>query len=218
MWSSKPLSHSLRTLRESFYAKPQNRGKSFPAPDGYDSPGGSVRVIAIDPSTIPSDPDDQWAVTPGLLRMKPQFPKWLWRACNKALDHDDLYYEGPHGLSRNDRERAMSSALKWIRRYPVRPDSTLPASKSVDELRAVLRLAPKVAEELHKDVEQNLDTRYKLDYHYDGFSGEDSYFWGNRFLEDLFQALINVIEEHGLTGWENVRWEVYDKVRMYDML
>jgi hypothetical protein len=38
--------------------------------------------------------------------------------------------------------------------------------------------------------------------------------WDRTYFEEVFQALIEVIKQHGVggEGWESARWEVYDKV------
>jgi len=52
---------------------------------------------------------------------------------------------------------------------------------------------------------------------FDGFTGESSFSWAEKYRDKLLQALIDVIEEHGLgeNGWKGVRWEVYDKYAEY---
>ena len=191
----------MKTLKDRFQAKESNKNEIFPAPSAYSE--ASVGIYSLPPAPKLLDPDDVWIVTPGLIRVKPQFPRWLWRTCNDALDKvgiSDWDVEN-HGLSKQQREKALTSALKTlVPDYPARPDSLLSPSRSVDKLRDVLDRAPKGTDD--KDMESWED----------GFSGETDYYWSNAYLEQLFQALIDVIEEHGIEGWRNARWEVYDKV------
>ena len=46
------------------------------------------------------------------------------------------------------------------------------------------------------------------------FQGTPDVSWGEEYLQDLFLALVDVIKERGVgkSGWESIRWEVYDKV------
>ena len=100
---------------------------------------------------------------------------------------------------------ALKQPVDW---HPVRPEDVMPSSPSVDRLREVLGSAPNRASAEDKSA----DTRYYMVLDDDGFTGAVTCYWNDAFLQDLFQALIAVIEEHGILGWENVRWEVYDKV------
>ncbi|EKM54316.1 uncharacterized protein PHACADRAFT_258100 [Phanerochaete carnosa HHB-10118-sp] len=76
----------------------------------------------------------------------------------------------------------MRAALTtFASKYPLRPDNPLSSSPSVDKLREVLGRAPGAAG--GKDVE----------YWTDGLSGEITYYWSDRYTEQLFQALVDVI-------------------------
>ncbi|EKM54317.1 uncharacterized protein PHACADRAFT_210127 [Phanerochaete carnosa HHB-10118-sp] len=186
----------LNKLKERFYAKPENRHKFFSAPSAYST--ATVGIFSLPPAPKLLDPDDEWVVTPGLINIKPQFPRWLWRACNKKLDKigDSEFNFEYHGLKKQQREKALRTALATlVPKYPPRPDSLLPSSPSVDKLRDVLSRTPKSSDD--EDMESWED----------GPTGDTDYYWSDRYLEQLFQALIDVIEEHGIEGWENVRWE-----------
>ncbi|GJE94926.1 hypothetical protein PsYK624_111020 [Phanerochaete sordida] len=190
----------LNTLRGRFEVKPTNRGKPFPAPSAYTSASVSIRTLP--PAPALRDPDDAWVVTPGLHALRPRFPRWLWRACNARLDRvgDHEYNFGPRGVSHAQREAAMRAALATLAaRYPPRAEEPLAPSPAADKLRQVLERAPKDPKDEGMDEWE------------DGFSGETDYFWGDGYLGELFQALIDVIEAHGIEGWEKARWEVYDK-------
>lgn len=142
--------------------------------------------------------------------MKLQFPEYLWRACNETLDSVDVgdYDLEYHGLNNREREAAMSAALaQLVYRHPARPEGNILSSPSVNHLRDILKLGP-----TDKSVdEKSPDGPYGMDY-YEDFTGDITFYWNAAYLQDLFEALIAVIEEHGIAGWESVRWEVYDKV------
>lgn len=43
-------------------------------------------------------------------------------------------------------------------------------------------------------------------------SGDKHAHWTNPYYTEVFQALIGVIREHGITGWKDARWTVHDAV------
>lgn len=186
------------------------RSKPFVAPTDY-SPGPSVSIMSLPISQ--REHVHPWNATPDLLLMKPSFPTWLWTKRHQRLDRS-AEQEGSiwrPGLNSRDREDRIRVALQRLPGYPVRPESTLPASPSVDRLRQVLREAPSVAAyQRHTGP-----SKYEgIEWHEDGPSGETTYYWSNSYLERLFGALIEVVEAHGIGehGWGTAGWEVYDKV------
>ncbi|KAJ6546695.1 hypothetical protein DFH09DRAFT_926905, partial [Mycena vulgaris] len=92
---------------------------------------------------------------------------------------------------------AANKDLSAARTYPPRPDALRPASASFTHLREVLGRGA-------------LETS-QWTYIY---QGDETKYWEDRYLDELFAALMAVIEKHGLgeQGWKSARWEVYDKV------
>jgi hypothetical protein len=178
-------------------------GKQFLTPESRRS--GYVSIVSL--------PKPSGSLPPVLLAVKIRFPSdWLWDACNDALSTPDDYFYGP-SLKLTERANRLAEALPGARNksplgwYPSRPTSPLPSSLSVDALRAVLDHAPSTHYDSPPDEGMDCDE--------DGFTGTISYEWGVRYLDSLFAALIEVINQHGLgdDGWKNIRWDVYDKVR-----
>jgi hypothetical protein len=154
---------------------------------------------------------------PVLKPIRAQFSEWLWKKCNKALDpkHDsDLF--GPPDMKLTERARVLGLALPGNRGslapYPCRASVPLASSESIDELRAVLERAPRVPRS-------------------EGFGGEVpgmvrddgcwpewdiSYEWDDKYFDEVLQALIEVVEQHGVgnEGCASARWEVYDAVSL----
>ncbi|KII86489.1 hypothetical protein PLICRDRAFT_125956 [Plicaturopsis crispa FD-325 SS-3] len=186
-------------------AKPDFKKTEFVQPDVYDPRYGQAYVeVLSDIHLVPQHGGDPFVTTPKLLRLKPTFPPWLWEACNKAFTTVDQY----PSLRNYRHEVAIACAQAQLGPYPPRPSAVLPSSTSVDALRAVLSRAPALREshQMYPDAEDGVE------YHED-FTGDIDYYWNEPYLNDLFNALIAVIEEHGVgnSGWRNVRWEVYDK-------
>lgn len=144
-----------------------------------------------------------WTDTRGLRTLKKEFPaEWLWKACNKSLGIE---------LSGSEREQALRTVFgtPGLGPYPTRPTSPLPVSPSLDNLRAVLDVAPTLpaSKNWGKSIEG-------LEYWDDGFSGDSGYLWAISYREQILRALIEVGKAHGLEqeGWKGARWLVYDKV------
>ncbi|EJD33572.1 hypothetical protein AURDEDRAFT_177348 [Auricularia subglabra TFB-10046 SS5] len=139
----------LDNLRASHAASKRSRN-AFQAPRGYihnrnleASTLGVVEVILPAPQPL----EQRWTCTSTLLRLREQFPDWLWTAINKELDDRDdrMWSESIHGPPRGwlqAREGIVDKALETLQ-YPERPAESLPSSPSVDNLRAVLARAPK---------------------------------------------------------------------------
>jgi hypothetical protein len=78
----------------------------------------------------------------------------------------------------------------------------LDMSPSSFTLREVLDRAPG----LGSDGDQNVD----IVQHWP--SGDKHAYWTNPYYTEVFQALIGVIREHGITGWKDAQWTVHDAV------
>lgn len=146
---------------------------------------------------------------------------WVLEACNRALDWDDKTYSNPYEgsfpLYDSPRARAkpMQEALRFQATYPSsRPTVPLPASPTIEALRAILAEAPRLAKEQVHSFEPVPVLGIDATHH--SWPEEDySYEWATWYLTSLFNALCNVIIVHGTgeAGWLSIRWEVYDKVR-----
>lgn len=204
--------YSLKDRRDA-WLKAGGKG-AFCAPDAYTrrDPRGSVTI-----ESVPSHVNLDFTVgTPALFRMKDTFPPWLWDACHKALDALDQSYEGGLSFSGKKREAAMREALSELPDYPPHPSSPFPASQSVQELRDILELAPIVPdyddEYLRFNPKVLEDENAKYCGEYQSYDGNVTHFWTAEYHDMVYKAMIKIIEDYGLDGWENVRWEVYDAV------
>ena len=177
--------------------------------------------MCIYPNVVPPwEPYDEPAVSAERARIQQAIPPWLWEACTRALDElyqadDSLAYVLSAG-GRWDELTPMQAALDIARMYPARPAEPLPSSPSIDRLRTVLASAgrvPKYGVGYGKEVEGLVD-------HHLCFPEQINWYdWGAGYLERLFAAILDVVEEHGVgeDNWEGVRWEVYDKVRRFQV-
>lgn len=143
-----------------------------------------------------------WIRTHELRRLQMKFPPWLWDACNNALEDDMNAGDRSYALN-----RVFNPVMATLPRYPIRPTVLLQPSPSIDALRSVLARAPDCAN-MYKDNFTGIDMT-------DHWNGAITYSWSNSYLDDLFNACIGVIREHGVgdSGWRTIRWEVYDMVR-----
>ena len=123
---------------------------------------------------------------------------------------------GSHGsfTRTKDREGPMKDALVMMPTYPPRPAESLASPASVDKVRVILSEAASLPRK--KDWGRN-DLPGLTILTDEDEEGEPifKYGWSDDYLERLFNALIEVITEHG-TGperLEGIRWEVYDKVQ-----
>ncbi|PIL35026.1 hypothetical protein GSI_02813 [Ganoderma sinense ZZ0214-1] len=157
---------------------------------------------------------DKAATDAELARIKQSMQPWLWDACIHALDADieptDFVMADGRLLRRvRDRLGPMKDALETTKTYPVCPAQALPPSASVDKLRAVLAASPCLPGELDfgADVERLTYCTCYVPYEIEWYE------WSAEYLERLFAAILEVVEENGLgeTGWATVRWEIYDK-------
>lgn len=198
---------SLQTLRTRWSNTPHK--EPFLQPDYYfqKDPGPSVTVTSP-PSDLPKPAPSK--PSPELLRLEESFPqKWLWTACMNFLEpsHDssDSTESTSYRRSNKEKEQLLTFAVHELGPYPVRPESPLPPSKSITAFRSILARAPAIPDD-------KIMTMYT-----DGFTGENTFYWSRTYLDEIYKALIDVIQAHGTGehGWEGIRWEVYDKVRLF---
>lgn len=153
---------------------------------------------------------DIHAFSGALQALKQRFPTpWMWERCNEALgdrDDDTTFHTTSAG-----RVKQLNNAIKDLDLYdyPARPAHLVPSSHSVDQLREVLSRAPR----------PNTDDP-GIEEHFDGFTGDTWWTWQVSYYDELFRALNDVIDVHGVgdDGWKSVRWEVYDKVRVFPIV
>ena len=113
------------------------------------------------------------------------------------------------GVRDRDREKAMRAARTIAFRYPQRPDGLFPSSPSIEHLRDLLKRAPKLKDGLGNA--ENVTQDYFIGEEFDGFTGYSTFSWSTGYLDDLFRALIDVLNAHDRSAWYQIRWEVYDK-------
>jgi hypothetical protein len=94
--------------------------------------------------------------------------------------------------------------------YPLRPSGSVPSTESVDNLREILARAPRIPEDGNGYDEIDGMVRYET-FHPEW---DVWYDWDVTYYDEVFQALIEVVKEHGVgdEGWASARWEVYDTV------
>ncbi|KAJ7579283.1 hypothetical protein C8J56DRAFT_341280 [Mycena floridula] len=147
------------------------------------------------------------------MKLKAAFPRYLWVYFNKAADPpvntDDAYnFDTKEKVS--TRVPKIKRAKEQIDKYPDRPEETLnitniTTSKSKAALRAILEEAPDTDKTMGDSQHLEVEILYPQD--------ETAYSWKKEYLDKLYDALFDVIQEHGLgdEGWRSLRWEVYDK-------
>ncbi|GJE94927.1 hypothetical protein PsYK624_111030 [Phanerochaete sordida] len=195
----------LDKLEKQWNARP-GQTKAFPDPRLRWSATGTVTIISSTSLLEPENPEERWTANAHLRHIKTLLPPWLWRACNTALDKTE---DPPDGfddvlmprVANWEREAALKGARRLAGTYPVRPAVPHVPTPAVERLREVLEQAPKDKKDKDMEVWEN-----------DSAEGS-SRNWSERYEAQLFAALIEVIEAHGVAGWESVRWEVYDKYR-----
>lgn len=140
-----------------------------------------------------------------LLVLEQQFPApWIWEACNKSLISTQNYPDP--GSQFNALSTVFSiSGEEGLGRYPQRPTSALSSSASIDALNEILGRAADIS-----GNEEDDDNNCGLEDN--SSEGETSYTWSRGYRAELYDALIDIIDEHNIEGWKNVRWLVYDKV------
>ncbi|EJD48628.1 hypothetical protein AURDEDRAFT_162083 [Auricularia subglabra TFB-10046 SS5] len=125
-----------------------------------------------------------------------QYEPWVWAKAAEHLDQredfDNLHYRQVLKQGLPHTERNTMPIHKGLH-YPVRREEPLPQpSSSFEALLSVLAEAGPAG--------QTPRTQ-------DGAT----VYWPNSYLARVFDALVEVIDEHGLEGWARARWEVYDK-------
>ncbi|KII86491.1 hypothetical protein PLICRDRAFT_178022 [Plicaturopsis crispa FD-325 SS-3] len=192
----------LKKRYTSWCAKKTSSRRAFILPDAYRSnafrsTAPSLSISSLPPSQ-PTPGTDPRVNSATMFRLKSRFPTWLWTACNEVLPYDEH--------TKTYRDAAFTSALRDLGPYPARPDKPSAPSASITILRDVLARAPSPA---------TRDERRENLYVYDcPVSGNSIYYWIDEFSDNIFNALLGVIDEHGLRGpqgGECILWEVYDK-------
>ncbi|KZT40609.1 hypothetical protein SISSUDRAFT_1118152 [Sistotremastrum suecicum HHB10207 ss-3] len=126
-------------------------------------------------------------------------PEWVWTICRS--NYMSQPREDP--IARQDLVRSL--ARRHIASaYPNRPSGNsnrYQNSESFEALRSVLDEAP-----TRDTVRDGISATVRK------WQGHGYYsHWKNDELERIYAALNDVIAEHGEAGWEEARWEVYDK-------
>ncbi|KAJ7769964.1 hypothetical protein B0H16DRAFT_1776966 [Mycena metata] len=123
--------------------------------------------------------------------------QWLWDAAMRVLSFPVNISDSQWShLTEAEKLAALSELLPFARTYPRRPASLPPASPSFNMFREVLK-------------RPNMRARLVL---FECFGGRRLWCWDANYMNELFAALIGIIEEHGCgeEGWASARWEVYD--------
>jgi hypothetical protein len=153
---------------------------------------------------------------PVLQPIRALFPEWLWKRCNEVLDSENSYPCTP-GMTLTERARVLRLAVsgnpnrETLISYPRRPSAPSASSESIEKLREILAGAPRILE--GGSVEE---TPGMVEVH-EGWPDDGiSYEWDDDYFDEVLQALIEVVEQHGVgdEGWASARWEVYDTVRI----
>ncbi|KAI1782097.1 hypothetical protein LXA43DRAFT_1151152, partial [Ganoderma leucocontextum] len=208
------------------HASKKGESSLFVQPASYDAGSGKrhrdttpdKNPMCIYPNVVPPwEPYDETAISLERAHIQQSMPPWLWDACNLALNElyeadlvhgwlDNVLSEG----GRWDELSPMKAALDVAPMYPARPSEPLPSSPSVDRVRAVLACAARAPE---AGVGYGKPVDGLEDIHSCWPDPVDWYDWSVDYLERLFTAILEVVEEHGVgvEGWESLRWEVYDK-------
>lgn len=130
---------------------------------------------------------------------------WLWNSCVDL--YRDLY--GWDYYPETYQVAFLEAAISLLPNYSPRSfpsDATLETA-SFRSLVGILDEAPEIEWGPADESKPNLA------YWCNGFSGEEYYEWTDEYFSRVFQGLVDVVNEHGLGGWECARWMVYDKVR-----
>ncbi len=175
----------------------------------FDYRSGKIYDIYLDnPPTLP----DRYCHGSSILAScKSRLPAWTWGKCNDALD-DALSQSKFEFTLEGEREQAMLRAVDFVCAYPeyaARPADPTEETPRVQALLATLRCAvppppdPEDWDVVLQPASHTLDVR------------ADRFDWSAKYLEEVFAALLEAIEEHGdeTEYWKTIRWMVYDKVR-----
>ncbi|KJA25719.1 hypothetical protein HYPSUDRAFT_37160 [Hypholoma sublateritium FD-334 SS-4] len=157
--------------------------------------------------------------TPGLIATKDMLAgrgqQWMWDAINKVISEDmevrygDSDYNSGRSKSSHGKEREslVDYALKTLDKYPPRPSGTLAPIESHSFHALITTLARAHA----PTYVQGQDDPEVIEIHTDGFTGEESVYWTEKYNEEVYTCLIKIIQDHGLDGCMRARWLVYDQ-------
>lgn len=185
----------LKKLRERYEERYPN-GKGFRIPDAYHPDAQALAASAK---------SDVWVFTHEHLKLKNRFlarargDKWLWHVCNLHI----------HSSGRSARKiELLECALRSLPVYPPRTAPPSELSSSFQKLKALLSEAPGVG--MDGTPVKNEDNTIMETI---AFPSDYGWYWSPEYLAKLYQALMAIIEEHGLgpDGWEAARWLVYDQ-------
>ncbi|KAF7972831.1 hypothetical protein HWV62_16930 [Athelia sp. TMB] len=148
---------------------------------------------------------------PALEQLKAQFPQpWIFNACLRFAESCYGGIESSSTLAKEYLKIALLDIRSERLRHPLRPIDLLPSSTSIDQLRDVLKRAPRIPDDGIGNVPTGMRTEVENFPH----QGAVRWYWASTYLDEVNKALIAVINEHGVGdgGWKTARWEVYDKV------
>ncbi len=201
------------TLLNAHYTSLKNRLKeqgeaNFLPPFDYRS--GAIYDIYL--GAPPSLPDRFCHGSSILEHCKSRLPAWTWGRCNDALN-DALSQSKFEFTLEGEREQAMLRAVDFVcasPEYAARPADT-PTEEPTPRVQALLATfrcaVPPPPDPEDWDVVLQ-PASYTLDVRADRFE------WSAKYLEEVFVALLEAMEEHETEAeyWKTVRWMVYDKV------
>ena len=175
-------------------------------------------VYVMTPASQRHIPDPETSA-PGLIHMKAAFAQkdreWLWEAINKSISDkweatiDPETFWGGNEPRGKIREAIVQAAIDQLE-YPDRPTSSPPESASFRRLRATLAEAP-----VYDSARENAPGIW---IHDDHINERPFIYWASPYLVKVYACLTGVIHEHGLAGWMQARWLVYDKVSVQGVL
>lgn len=157
--------------------------------------------------------------TPGLIAARDilvgKGQQWMWDAINKVIsdDMERIYGDSDYNSGRSnshgrERESLVDYALKTLGKYPPRPSATSSPPKS-PLFHALTATLARAHEPTYVPGEDDPEV---IEIHFDGFTGDASVNWTQKYNEEVYACLIKIIQEHGLDGWMRARWLVYDQV------
>ena len=192
-------------LKDSYLKKhPQSK---FFCPYDYD-PGRLYDLKGTRPVLRERD----LALPSNLLPAKERLPPWLWKACKAILDRIPSLPHSAH----SSRAAAMNSACAFFldrpEPYPSRPETRKFGVIRVTILRDELAKIPRTP---YRNTDEWGRGAKGLRFVSVGEKAADGYYeWDDTVIERVCQKLCSIIGNNdlGVSAWESMRWEVYDKV------